>query len=234
MQPRSTSVVSEMLQRADPPDEFLVDYPSLELPQVPFLPLAFTFNCGVKAIFRNLKKAEDHLTYSMVQDSMRLGLGHARNEYPSFEHFRKYLLAENYCVVLEEEQTGKLIGFVTICTSWYLRGVGGQYESHVVLHSEFRGKGIASELVVLEMGIAKELGYERCIHDAFLSNMRMLGASKHAGGVVIGIIPHAGYVEGVGWDSLAVSCFHFPFAKSFTELVKENVAVSADVKLSKL
>jgi len=219
-----------MLRRCLPCDEFLKSYPTIQLPQIPFLPQSYTFKSGIKATFRNMRKEEDEYVFSMLKECAERGEGYGLNEYPSIDYFRMHMLCDCHCVVIEEVSTLAIIGFTMFTWSWFTRDsyANSQYESDVFLSKQFRGHGISSEMIPIEFGIARDLGYTRSIHDAFVSNTQMVAASRHAEGIsLIGCLPNAGYLKNIGWEDVMLSSCQFKDAPTFSELVRDNLKKAA-------
>jgi len=204
-------------------------YPTMQLPQIPFLPQSYTFRSGIRVILRNMRKEEDEIMFSILNESAERGEGFGISEFPSLDYFRMHFLADCYSVILEDVDTGAIIGFTLLSSSWYTRigSAGEYYGGNLVLSKQFRGKRIGAELLPIEHGIARELGFTRSVHDRFISNEAMAAAIRHGGAMgilntIIGFLPNAGYVKNVGWEDVVMECSHFPTKPTLTELVKEN------------
>jgi len=202
-------------------------YPTMQLPQIPFLPQSYTFRSGIRVILRNMRKEDDEIMFSIINESAERGEGFGISEYPSLDCFRMHFLTSCYSVVIEEADTGAIVGFTLLSSSWYTRA-GDAREHHggdFVLNRAFRGKGIASEMMHIEMGIARELGFTRSVHDRFISNAPMAAAVRHVfESTMIGVLPNAGYVNNQGWEDIVIMSTHFPNALTLTEFVKDNHA----------
>jgi len=176
------------------------------------------------------------------------GQGYGLDDCPSLEIFYQTKLRGNYSIVITTvdtttpakggsarassitslNQTGStLVSFSLISDAWHSRNPDARLgESSIVVREEFRGQGLARQLIEIELSLMKELGYRGMLNDALLSNSRMQHALKgnaYPSGVV-GVIPDGTLTANYGWDDQVIDLTDFGVAgeavKTFTELAK--------------
>lgn len=108
------------------------------------------------------------------------------------------------------------------------RGMCTVQDMAFMLAPEYRGRGLAAELVRLMSGVARELGYKTAVGNMFVSNVRMKAATRRGsdgGMVVVGVLPSAGYLEGVGWEDVLITYENIERMPRFTSMIEENQKV---------
>lgn len=186
------------------------------------------FRNGVRAIIRNPRPDDAVNLYALTAQLSDSGRGFSIYEYPTVEFFTYVILADSYCMVIEEVGAGKLIGYATISNRcYYLRTnelkVG---ESFLVIGTEFHGKGYGKEIAPLQVSLMKELGFAGRLNDHLCSSYNLFAnpVDYDDGGIYIGAIPKYAYREGVGWDDGLLGYFNFNDykGKTFSDQIEEN------------
>jgi len=123
-----------------------------------------------------------------------------------------------------------MAGYMFLNDSWYTRsrGRGRFFESSIVISPSFQGRGLGTEVVILELSIALEMGYVASVNDWLASNRRMNGVVRRTFGngvLAIGTIPRGAYTAGgIGWDDQIIMWHDAqePGIPSFTQLAEQS------------
>ena len=191
-----------------------------------FLPQVYKFRCGVQARIRSARKDEDSMLFEMMKDAMEKGEGFGTNEHPTLTEFRGKLLMKCVLCVIEEETTGKIIGYFLISPSRLKRS---QAETaltagcSVIISREFRGRKLMVEFTRLLLGISKDLGYRHAVYNTVSGNI----FRDCPGMSLVGTLPKAVYFAKSGWmDIVFLNIDICRDAQTFKEMVEENKLIN--------
>jgi hypothetical protein len=108
-------------QFTDGPDDDAA-YNEATLPSISFLPMKLhVIDTDTVIIVRNVKKHEDRLTFDLINRTKNLGEGIAVHDPPNLAFFRRSVLLGGPCIVFEDSLNGAVIGFTSVCPSWFMR-----------------------------------------------------------------------------------------------------------------
>ena len=199
-------------------------------PQLEFLPQKYVFQSGIRATLRNMRTDEDVILYEMMVDAMENGTGYGMNEYPTLAVFRGERVKQGRCCVFEQENTGRIMGYVFVFDSSINRSRGTRVSrSLLVISKEFRGKKYGVEMSGLGFGLATDLGYRYALNNTTVCNKGAVNITHQIlpESSFVGTLQKGGYFQGKGWvDMLIIAHDNERDIKSFKRLVEENVSWS--------
>lgn len=233
---RSSAEILEFADKLFPEDKTGELFNASTLPTIDFLPVKYTFSSGVAVLYRNMKKSEDTVLYEIWKSAAAKGEGYGLDEIPTLAAFRALILLEDYCAVLEELGTGKVVGMAFIAHSYYTRTSEIKTgESCLFLTDEFRQRQMGREALVLDLGMLKELGFEVSLNDTLSSNLRMTAITGNRSSYwqVVGAIPDGCYCEGYGWDDQIILQCNLDGVSGFLEQAEQMMKRTESPELSK-
>lgn len=236
VQRRSSAEILEFADKLFPEDKTGELFNASTLPTIDFLPVKYTFSSGVAVLYRNMKKSEDTVLYEIWKSAAAKGEGYGLDEIPTLAAFRALILLEDYCAVLEELGTGKVVGMAFIAHSYYTRTSKLKAgESSLFLTDEFRQRQMGREALVLDLGMLKELGFEVSLNDTLSSNLRMTAITGNRSSYwqVVGAIPDGCYCEGYGWDDQIILQCNLDGVSGFLEQAEQMMKRTESPELSK-
>ena len=226
LQMKSLQEIQERVATLFPDKKTEEQYRAATPRQLEFLPQKYVFKNGVRAIVRNMRTDEDVILYEMMKEAMEAGDGYGISEYPTLSVFRGTRLMNDVCGVVEEQDTGRIMGcFITRGESLFARhGRPGIARSMVLMSKKFRGKGIGEEITALELGISRDIGNTHILNNTTIGNDKMMKIISNTPGLaVIGTIQKALYFEGKGWVDIMIGALDLvKYGKSFAQLIEEN------------
>lgn len=157
---RSVEQISAAVEKVVPSNEFDAVYCDVQLPTAKFLPRRYIFESGLTVNVRSATKNDMPRLYAVMKSVADTGQGYGVDEFPTLNAFC-FMTSDLYVVVVEEDNSSrKLVAFLTIGDSWYVRSKNSRCcEGSLVVSPEFQGCGIGLEMVNVETSIEVELGY---------------------------------------------------------------------------
>ena len=145
------------------------------LQSMPFLPVKYTFKrAGLKTIWRNIRREDAPIIFEMIHHAAEHGIGYSMEEHPTFHSFYHWHFKDQYGMIVEEEGTGKIIGYNGFSGYWPYRTQNPDVlEGSIIIDPEFRGKGVSQEIGTLSDHMYAELGYKGILSDTALINVPM-------------------------------------------------------------
>lgn len=199
-------------------------------PSVDNLPRNYTFKKGLRVVIRNATRGDIPRLYALMSETSSKSRGFSPSEFLTVNVFELISLNGNYCLLVEELGSGKLVGYTAFGDHcWFMRTrIAKIGESAIVISEEFQGSDISQELLPLLACLQRELGCEGILNDTLLSNYRRFRTSftNDAGGMFLGMIPREGYRDGSGWEDgllMYVSLERYA-GKTFSAILDENEA----------
>ena len=195
------------------------------------LPRTYHFKNGIAAILRWIKPEEYRPIFDMFTAAMKAGAGYTEDEYLTYDKFVNFQINDRYVIVVEEESTGKLLGYVCGGTHARIKGeMPTICDCSVVFDPRFRGLGIGNELTILFPALMKYLGYEWLMADTAIVNRPMRQLENKFGWITLGVYPMGMLMAGVGWCDYVFSIKDLNTIPTFTDLVRKSHERAAAAK----
>ena len=111
--------------------------------------------------------------------------------------------------------------------SWQVRSQSIRAgETSLIVDPRYRNQKLGRELLTLDMGILKELGFQLMLTDTLTSNIQLTKALSNSLGNVtdLGIIPNSCYAKDQGWVGQKLQLFDFTKSSypTFHQVIDEN------------
>ena len=178
------------------------------LPRIPFLPIQYKFNSGLKVRLRNLNsKAELKTIHDLFCSAANEGKGYGIDEFLNLAYFTEWYCPGNYIAVAEKLGSNNVVGAMLLQPHWCVRTRAGKIsDSAIIIHPNHRGNKVGKEFLHLTLQIAKELGFTATLSDTLMTNLPMIAKIlPELGYISIGIFPRSTFVKKHGWmDSVVI------------------------------
>ena len=174
---------------------------SLKIPQLSFLPVERPLlHSRIPAIIRNATKDDVMTMYGILKAAAARGEGYSVDEFPDLATFIN-LVMHYYSVIIEERDTGVVVGFVLFATTVFRRTEDCAIaDCHVAINPNISGRGLGIDIVDTVMRCACQMGYKFMINDTPIIHTRAINITRKMNYKNIGTVPNVSYISGRGWE----------------------------------
>jgi len=186
------------------------------------LPVNYRTHTGLDVIVRVLKPEEVPLFYAALKESAASGTGYGFDELPSLQYFSRWYVHDFYNFVIEQRDTGKIVGFQNFGPSLFSRSQQASVlsDGNNVIIPEFRGLRLSEEFSNIQSAIAIDCGFACIFGETAVLNLPSIIGMSRLGIVHTGTIPKGIFFKNIGWVDLVT--LYMPFTKehqSFEQIV---------------
>merc|ERR1711976_284891 len=169
-----------------------------------YFPLTYKVS-GKEVLLDYVKDSECTELFELYRASAMRGQGYGEDEFRSVEEFKKNFVSKGHAIIGRDPTSDKIVLSFSITPSPYCRSSTPLVaDGYILVDPSLRGKGVGFQTVKLMLRLIKDIGYEGCVSDTFMTNVPMYKLMVGTGFNPVAYIPKCAFVKGKGWTDAVV------------------------------